>query len=238
MKTAPTSPPHILLVDDNRDGLLVRRLLLEEIGCRVEVATNGEEGLKLFESSNFDVVVADYRMPRMNGVEMIAACSRGRTRMRASFCSPACVEPLGLTEENTGADAVIAKNATEPAHLARWIKRLLNRAPARKPPGETEARRDAGARNGAVILAHCRAVRPVLVAIAACLASAAASSTPPARAKAAPRRAAGRDPRLGRRAPLGEGHDACATKWRSWSSFPFTAKRPTRARGRAGNSCA
>ena len=33
MKTAPSSTPNILLVDDNRDGLLVRRSLLEEIGC-------------------------------------------------------------------------------------------------------------------------------------------------------------------------------------------------------------
>ena len=135
MKTAPNSPPHILVVDDNRDGLLVRRLLLEEMGCCVEVATNGEEGLKLFESSNFDVVVVDYRMPRMNGVEMIARVRAREANARIILLS-GFVEPLGLTEENTGADVVIAKNAAEPTHLARWIKRLLNRAPTRKPPGK------------------------------------------------------------------------------------------------------
>ena len=64
------------------------------------------------------------------------------------------VEPLGLTEENTGADVVIAKSADEPAHLLRSVKRLLNRAPLRKPPGATEERRGAGARNGALNLAH------------------------------------------------------------------------------------
>jgi len=123
-----------LLVDDNRDGLLVRRLLLEEMGCRVEVAVDGEEGLKLFESSNFDVVVVDYRMPRMNGVEMIARVRAKDATARIILLS-SVVEPLGLTEENTGADVVIAKNAAEPTHLARSIKRLLNRAPLRKPPG-------------------------------------------------------------------------------------------------------
>src|ERR1039458_5771231 len=71
MKRAPAENPNILLVDDNRDGLLVRRSLLEEAGCRVQIASNGEEGLKLFESFPFDVVVTDYRMPRMDGGELI-----------------------------------------------------------------------------------------------------------------------------------------------------------------------
>ena len=134
MKTAPSSPPHILLVEDNRDGLLVRKLLLEEMGCCVEVAINGEEGLKLFGSSNFDVVVVDYRMPRMNGVEMIARVRAADAAARIILLS-SFVEPLGLTEENTGADLVIAKDAAEPMRLSRGIKRLLNHAPARKPPG-------------------------------------------------------------------------------------------------------
>jgi hypothetical protein len=38
-----------------------------------------------------------------------------------------------LTEENTGADSVIAKSANEPGHLTRAVKRLLN-AGKRKPP--------------------------------------------------------------------------------------------------------
>jgi hypothetical protein len=44
------------------------------------------------------------------------------------------VEPLGLTEENTGADAVIPKSANEVAHLLRSVKRLVNGKPLRKPP--------------------------------------------------------------------------------------------------------
>jgi CheY-like chemotaxis protein len=138
MKTPPGSTPHILLVDDNRDGLLVRRLLLEEMGCCVEVAANGEEGLKLFESRRFDVVVVDYRMPRMNGVEMIARMRATDANARIILLS-GFVEPLGLSEENTGADVVIAKNSSEPTHLPRSIKRLLNRPPLRKPPGRQKS---------------------------------------------------------------------------------------------------
>jgi len=133
MTTAPSLHPNILLVDDNRDGLLVRCSLLEEVGYSVQKAANGEEGLKLFNSSRFDVVVTDYRMPRMNGVELIQKIRKVNPNIRVILLS-GFVEPLGLTEENTGADVVIIKSSNEAAHLVRWVKRLVNRGASRKPP--------------------------------------------------------------------------------------------------------
>ncbi|MCX6630941.1 MAG: response regulator [Candidatus Solibacter sp.] len=133
MKILTPSPPKILLVDDNRDGLLVRRSLLEEIGCCVQIAVNGEEGLILFQAAKFDVIVTDYRMPGMNGGELIQRIRQLDPDARIILLS-GFVEPLGLTEQNTGADAVITKSVNEPAHLVRWVKRLVNRA-VRKPPG-------------------------------------------------------------------------------------------------------
>jgi CheY-like chemotaxis protein len=132
MSTVPTSIPNILLVDDSRDGLLVRRALLEELGYTVQIAINGEEGLKLFQSSAFDVVVTDYRMPLMDGRELIERIRQVDPNARVIMLS-GFVEPLGLTEQNTGADAVIAKTSNEPAHLLRSVKRLVHRG-ARKPP--------------------------------------------------------------------------------------------------------
>ena len=131
------STPNILLVDDNRDGLLVRRCLLEEIGCCVSIALNGEEGLKLFQADKFDVVVTDYRMPRMNGGELIQRIRALEPNARIILLS-GFVEPLGLTEQNTGADAVLLKSANEPAQLVRTVKRLVNRT-VRKPPGSQKA---------------------------------------------------------------------------------------------------
>jgi CheY-like chemotaxis protein len=138
MTSSPPSQANILLVDDNRDGLLVRSSLLVEIGFSVQVAVNGEEGLKLFNAARFDVVVTDYRMPRMNGVEMIQKIRLVNPNARVILLS-GFVEPLGLTEENTGADVVITKSSNEAAHLIRSVKRLVSRAP-RKPPAAQRAR--------------------------------------------------------------------------------------------------
>jgi CheY-like chemotaxis protein len=138
MKSSALPNARILLVDDNRDGLVVRRSLLEELGFQVEIAGNGEEALKLFSAAGFDVVVTDYRMPSMNGVELIVRIRELDPNARIILLS-GFVEPLGLSEQNTGANAVIAKSSSEPAHLLRWVKRLLNEPARRKPPAKQTA---------------------------------------------------------------------------------------------------
>ncbi len=147
MKTSAPPHPNILLVDDNQDGLLVRRTVLEELGYGVSVAANGEEGLKLFESADFDVVVTDYRMPRMDGAELIRRIRKLNPNARIILLS-GFVELLGLTEENTGADVVIAKSSNELAHLTRWVKRLLNRATRKPPASQKRAPARAAASSG------------------------------------------------------------------------------------------
>ena len=138
MKTSPVPQPNVLLINRNRDGVLVRSLLLEELGCHVVVAQTGEEGLKIFEACTFDVVVTDYRMPRMNGVELIERIRKVNPQARVILLS-GYVEALSLTTENTGADIVLAKSANEATQLARSIKRLVNRPPARKPPASQKS---------------------------------------------------------------------------------------------------
>ena len=57
----------ILCIDDHWNGLIGRKMLLEQNGYEVLEASGGDEGLKLFLSRNVDAVVVDYQMPGMNG---------------------------------------------------------------------------------------------------------------------------------------------------------------------------
>ena len=138
MKATSVVSASILLVDDNKDGLVVRKSVLEELGYRVEVCPNAEDALKMCAESRFDLIVTDYKMPRMNGTEFIARVRKVDPGIRVILLS-GFVDPLGLTEENTGADSVVAKSSREPVHLVRAVKRLLNRPTPRKPPATQTA---------------------------------------------------------------------------------------------------
>jgi CheY-like chemotaxis protein len=141
----PAKPPEILLVDDNRQGLIARKSVLQELGYHISTATSGDEALELFSKQNFDVVVTDFKMPRMDGVELIRRIRSAQAGARIILLS-GFVEPLGLTEQSTGADVVIVKSAGEVGQLTRSVKRLLSQPPARKPAGSADAPARAKAR--------------------------------------------------------------------------------------------
>ena len=124
----------ILLVDDNKLGLTARKCVLEELGHRIATAANGADALEQFTNAKFDLVVTDYKMPRMDGLEFIV-----RLRKIAPECPviliSGFVDSLGLSEENTGADVVIQKSANEVSHMVRSVARLLRKKPVKKPAG-------------------------------------------------------------------------------------------------------
>jgi len=125
-------PVRILLVDDNANGLKARKTLLEELGYRIATASCGDDALEHFAGQKFDLLVTDYKMPHMDGLELIARI-RKKTPGLPIILVSGYVDTLGLNEENTGADAVIQKSANEVSHLTRAVSRLLRQRPGRKP---------------------------------------------------------------------------------------------------------
>ncbi|MFL9450398.1 response regulator [Scytonema tolypothrichoides VB-61278_2] len=61
---------HILVVDDSITVREMERKLLENNGYKVEVAVNGVDGWNAIRGGNYDLVVTDIDMPRMNGFEL------------------------------------------------------------------------------------------------------------------------------------------------------------------------
>ena len=57
----------ILCVDDERSGLLMRRLLLEAHGYRVLTAESGTDGIAILSGEAIDLVLLDYMMPSEDG---------------------------------------------------------------------------------------------------------------------------------------------------------------------------
>lgn len=134
-RTQPASDPkRILIVDDNKMGLSARRSVLEAIGHTVTTAPSGIDALELFHSGgSFDLVVTDFKMPKMSGVELIVEIRKTSPAMPIILIS-GFTDTLGLNEANTLADAVLQKSSNEVQQLMRTVSKLLNKS-QRKPPG-------------------------------------------------------------------------------------------------------
>jgi DNA-binding response OmpR family regulator len=71
-RTDGTTMQRILVVDDERNLLLLYKMELEREGYDVIIAANGADGLRLFTSEVPDLVVLDIRMPGMDGLDVMA----------------------------------------------------------------------------------------------------------------------------------------------------------------------
>jgi two-component system NtrC family sensor kinase len=64
----------ILVVDDEKDLCEHIKRELDKEGYQVAVAYDGAEGLDYFKNNRADVVLADIKMPRLSGLEMLEKC--------------------------------------------------------------------------------------------------------------------------------------------------------------------
>ena len=73
---APVASGHLLLVDDSISVRKVVAKMLTRAGYRVSTAADGVEALELLRGTNFDALLSDLEMPRMNGYELIEEVRR------------------------------------------------------------------------------------------------------------------------------------------------------------------
>jgi CheY-like chemotaxis protein len=72
MKMLGNHKHHILVVDDEPTVARAIKMLLEHDGHTVETADSGEAALAIIEHGKFDLIITDYSMQGMKGVELAA----------------------------------------------------------------------------------------------------------------------------------------------------------------------
>ena len=65
-------PRRILIVEDDEVSAHVARTLLQKLGCIVDIAVTGADGVARFGKTPYDLVLMDWLMPKMNGLEATA----------------------------------------------------------------------------------------------------------------------------------------------------------------------
>jgi CheY-like chemotaxis protein len=102
----------VLVIDDDEEHRTLIKAMLVGVGHRVEEATNGAEGLKLFGKQPPHLVLTDINMPGLDGHEVISALRMVNKKVpiiAISGGSAIAKDELLLKAAQLGADEVIMK---------------------------------------------------------------------------------------------------------------------------------
>lgn len=127
-----TSTPHVLIVDDNATNRVVAQALCEMFGCTSETAQDGVEALEAVQERQFDLVLMDIKMPRMDGVQA--------TQAIRALTGPAAAVPIVALTANADPDdakkylacgmAAVVEKPIKPERLRMAIHAALEQAAA------------------------------------------------------------------------------------------------------------
>ena len=120
---------HILVVEDEPPLIEVLRYNLESEGFRVSVATDGEEGLLIVSEETPDLIILDWMLPKLSGIEV---CRRLRSptannRIPIIMLTARGEEGDRVRGLESGADDYIVKPFS-PAELIARVRAVLRRA--------------------------------------------------------------------------------------------------------------
>lgn len=129
---APLAGLTVLIVDDYADSRDALRMMLQSEGARVRVAQDGPEALEALATGVPDVVLADMRMPGMDGCELAR-----RVRAIPALTRVGLIAVSGVAEPESiavaraaGFDDYVVKPVDEDA----LIQTLRERFPAPSTP--------------------------------------------------------------------------------------------------------
>ena len=120
----PEACPTILLVDDEAPNVTTFSRVFRR-DYRVRTAQSGEDALRALESEPVDVVITDYTMPQMSGVDLLAAVAqRWPSVGRVMISGHADLEELRTAEANGVIQALLLK-PWDREMVLKVIERLL-----------------------------------------------------------------------------------------------------------------
>ncbi|MCA9427074.1 MAG: response regulator, partial [Candidatus Omnitrophica bacterium] len=70
ISTAPTKQPNVLIADDEEPVRSVLITFLTKLGYRTKAVENGYQALQEVQAGDVDLVISDYSMPILNGLEL------------------------------------------------------------------------------------------------------------------------------------------------------------------------
>ncbi len=117
----------VLIVDDSITTRTLESSILEAVGYEVDVATDGVDALSKLSQSHFDLVLSDFQMPRMDGLEL-ASRIKGDPALHqipVILVSSLASEDDRARGLKAGADAYLGKGEFSQELLLKTLERFL-----------------------------------------------------------------------------------------------------------------
>jgi two-component system chemotaxis sensor kinase CheA len=117
----------ILVADDSITSRMLLKNILESSGYVVETAVDGMEALTALKSREFDLLVSDVEMPRLDGFDLTA---KVRAEKKLAELPVVLVTALGSREHqergiDVGASAYVVKSSFDRGNLLEIVRKLI-----------------------------------------------------------------------------------------------------------------
>jgi two-component system, OmpR family, copper resistance phosphate regulon response regulator CusR len=146
----------ILIVEDEKRGSEFLVQGLSEAGFVADVASEGEQGLAMALDREYDLIVLDVMLPRLDGWKVLESLRRGGRNTPVLFLTARDSIPDRVRGLELGADDYLVKPFAWSEFLAR-VRTLLRRSPTLQPESfriadlELDVRKMRAVRRGRVI---------------------------------------------------------------------------------------
>lgn len=129
----------VLIVDDEPEILDLMENLLEMEGFGVLRAESGEEALKIAKGKSLSVVISDYRMPGMNGIELITELNKSHSGVPMIIATGYADVNIAIEAINKGGAYKLFKKPWDPFDLVQEIKLAIEYSYSEKIRRELES---------------------------------------------------------------------------------------------------
>jgi len=126
-KATQTNSKAILVVEDSITSRMLLKSILGAAGYKVKTAVDGAEAFTFLRTENFDLVVSDVEMPRLNGFDLTRKI---RADKKLAELPVVLVTALDTREDrergiDVGANAYLVKSSFDQSNLLEVIRRLV-----------------------------------------------------------------------------------------------------------------
>lgn len=125
----------ILIVDDEQSIVTLLKYNIEKAGFETDAAFDGEEAIQKIEQNNYDLVILDVMLPKLDGMEIIKTLRQNKNNVPVLMVTALDTELDKILGLEFGADDYLTKPFSPKEVVAR-IKAILRRSGKTEQPSD------------------------------------------------------------------------------------------------------